>query len=234
MISYILMKIIFVIISGADEVICADRAVLYKSMYSSSRLYFEKMKKIYDLEYFYVEYKEKIENEVEIKNDIMYIKGKEIFTKIYDKTIKALNYINKNYTYDYLVRTNISSFWNIHNLYKMALGFPLHNCLTGVVVSNTFISGTGIIMSKDVCETLAVQPLNQTIQCDDVYISAVLKSKYRFHVMNETAMYFLISGEKDNVIPKNKENILYFRIKNSGTEDLRLFKLLLAEIYDLH
>lgn len=228
------MKILFLIISGADDVICADRAVLYKSMYSLSRLYYEKMKTIYDLEYFYVEYKEKMEKEVEIKNDIIYLKGKEIFTKIYDKTIKALNYINTNYTYDYLVRTNISSFWNIHNLYKTALEFPSQKCLTGVVVFNSFITGTGIIMSKDVCETLAAQPLNQTVQCEDVYISEVLNPIYKIQHMNQSAMHFLISGENNNVIPQNKEEILYYRIKNSGTEDIRLFKLLLAELYDLH
>ena len=116
----------------------------------------------------------------------------------------------------------------------MAFGFPSHKCLTGVMVSNTFITGTGIIMSKDVCETLAAQPLNQTIQYEDVYISEVLKPIYKIQHMNQNAMYFLISGEKHNVIPQNKEEILYYRIKNSGTEDIRLFKLLLSDIYDLH
>ena len=228
------MKIIFLILSGADDIVSADRVALYKSLYSLSRLYYEKMKKTYDFEYFYVEYKENLLNEVEEKDDFMYIKGKEEFKKIYDKTNKALNYINKKYAYDYLVRTNISSFWNIHNLYKMAATFPTEKCLTGVYICNHFITGTGIIMSNDVCMTLAAQPLNPNIQCDDVFISETLKKIYKIHDLDEKLMCYLVSGE-NNSIPANIDDILYFRIKNNPQteEDTRLFKILLSEIYKI-
>lgn len=225
------MKIIFLIISGADKIVCADRAAVYKSFYSLSRLYYEKMKKTYDFDYFYVEYKEMV-NEIEEEQEFLYIKGTEEFSKIYDKTIIALNYINNKYVYDYVVRTNLSSFWNIHNLFKMATQFPIEKCLTGVLIANNFISGTGIIMSRDVGRTLAMQKHTPKIS-DDVLISTQLKQFYKIHRIDETAMYYLISEDR-NVIPDNKEHILYFRIKNLAAQyDILLFNILLFDIYGI-
>ena len=46
-------------------------------------------------------------------------------------------------------------------------------------------------------------------------------------------MYYLIGDEK-NVIPENKNDILYFRIKNKNRQrDIELFKILLQDIYDI-
>lgn len=228
------MKIIFLIITGSDDnnIIYSSRAAQYKVLCDYYRLYYEKMKNTYDLEYFFNEYNENISDEVEEHGNFIYVKGKEKFENIHEKTIKSINYINKTYKYDYIVRTNASSLWNIPNLYRMALTFPTTKCLTGVLMFNHFISGTGIIMSYDVGKTLGEQPLIKNIP-DDVLITDQLKQFYEIHPIDEKSMYYLISNDQ-NTIPDNKDNILYFRIKNSDLQcDIKAIEVLLYDIYGI-
>ena len=171
-------------------------------------------------------------NEKEENGEFLYLRGKEVFTKTFEKTIKAVNYINQKYTYNYLL-TNICSFWNIHNLYKMAIDFTTEKCFTGVLTFNSFITGTGIIMSNDVCHTLAIlKPFETDIE--DVILSNILKTMYQILPINDNVMCRLTNDEK-NVIPEKKDQFLYFRIKNQDRQqDIKLFKMLLHDLYDIH
>lgn len=225
------MKYIFLILYGADDTVCKNDAPFYRQMHDLSMLYYEKMRCIYDIDYFYVMYQpDQVEDIVEADHHI-YLKGKEEFSKIYEKTVKAVQYLSATYSYDYIIRTNISSFWNIPTLFT--LSFPVTQCLSGILMNHWFISGTGIIMSHDICQLLVTAEPYICFYQDDVFISRKLLYYTPFHILPESMMYWL-TDDVHNVIPENKNDILYFRIKNQNRErDIELFTILLREMYDI-
>jgi hypothetical protein len=226
------MKIIFLILSGYDNEVCVADAKIYDSLRSLSRQYYKKMREQYHFKYYYLEYKEDIEEDVVEHEDYIYIKGTEHFSKIYEKTTKAISYINSKYEYQFVVRTNISSFWNIHQLFNMSVKLPIHGCFTGSYMFHSFISGTGIIMSKDVSTVLSNEKNNNNP--DDVEISWNLQKYFQILPIDETKIYYLIY-DNENLIPNDTSNILYFRIKNKDrTIDITLFKTLLDKIYNIY
>lgn len=225
------MQVIFLILSGADNKICVDNLDIYKELTKLSCLYYEKMKQKYDFKYFFYEYNNDITEDIIEQDNFLYIKGIEEFHKIYEKTIKAIDYINKKYNYDYLIRTNISSFWNIDNMFTLSNQLPKMGCLSGFYIFDSFISGTGIIMSKDVCNILIREQIEYN-KPDDIMISENLKKHFKISPLQNDKIYFLINNEIN--IPDNTDDILYFRIKNNDrTIDIQLFKLLLKRIYDI-
>jgi hypothetical protein len=108
---------------------------------------------------------------------------------------------------------------------------PLNKCLTGYLMFNSFISGTGIIISCDVCQFLCSQ--TYIGGSDDCVITHQIQNYCGVTPINDFKMGWLIDDK--NNIPDNIDDILYFRIRNSGyrTNDIICFKLLLNKIYYL-
>jgi hypothetical protein len=196
-----------------------------------------KMMTTYSLKYFFVELKNNINNDIELINDIIYVKGEESITPgMLIKTHSAMRYINNNYEYDFIVRSNLSSFWNIPHLYEILEPFLNNNIATGYVNTfrqPSFISGTGIILSKDVCIKL-VEYINFYNDYEDVLISSFILQFTNIYSLPNNKLQFLIDG-KNNIIPSDVSNILYFRIKSDGDRehDKITFKLLAKKIYDI-
>jgi hypothetical protein len=76
-------------------------------------------------------------------------------------TLSALEYVRLNFEYDFIVRTNVSSYWNVRNLITVLDGMPKNDLFMGVVgtanVENDeldFISGAGMIMSRNIVEKI--------------------------------------------------------------------------------
>ena len=57
-------------------------------------------------------------NETYLNNSTIYVNSKDDLYHTYEKTIKCLEYINDNIKYDYIFRTNTSTFINIKILYE--------------------------------------------------------------------------------------------------------------------
>lgn len=135
-----------------------------------------------------------------------------------------------------MIRTNLSSFWNIPHLCNDILPtLNRTNVATGIGVWNQFISGTGVIVSNDVCKRICQQELSG--DQDDVVLSRVLSTITTLQFLPESKMYYLIHGA-NNVIPDDVSSILYFRVKSSINPDERhydetAFRYLLKKIYDI-
>lgn len=227
-------KIIFLIISSNNEPVYSEMKNLLPKFYN---LYLDKIK------YFFIENINLDKNIIE-ENNYLYINGSESFIPgIYEKSLKAIEYINKNYDYDYVIRTNLSTFWNMENLFNLLDNKPKINFAGGYSFQG-FISGTGIIMSKDVAEYIYLNPISSYIG-DDVLISQSIQSKgIELYDINEYKWGFLIP--KNDNLPDNcryldiNENdfsdILNFRIKNSDrlSIDVYYFKVLLKKIYNIN
>lgn len=218
---------IFLIISSSD-------LPQYLQMKELSNLYYSLFND--KIKHFYIELKDDLEVDIIEEGNHIYMKGNDsLIPGILIKTKKALDYINSKYSYDYVIRTNLSSFWILNNLFK--INFQNDNLCCGYLPFNTFISGTGIIMSNDVSKRIAPLINVNTKHQDDVYISQVLnQSSYSIQNIENTGYKIKILVDGDNVIPDNTNDILYYRIKNISDRniDIELFKKLMFKIYSIN
>ena len=219
---------IFLIISSSD-------VPQYLQMKELSQLYYNLFND--KIKHFYIEFKKDLEDDIIEQGNHIYMKGEDSFIPgILIKTKKALEYINNNYNYDYVIRTNLSSFWDLNNLLIFKNYLPREKLCCGHLPFKTFISGTGIIMSIDVSKKIT--PLiNTTISYnDDIYITNLL-SKCKYKIQNIEDAGFKITYlvyDNNNKIPDNTNNNLYYRIKNGDRNiDIDMFKQLLLKIYSI-
>lgn len=214
-------------------IISSDNIPQYLQMKEISQKYYKLFSD--NIKYFYIELKPNLTEEIIENGNHIYIKGTEsLIPGILYKTQKALSYINHKYEFKYVIRTNLSSFWNLYNLLDLQTKLPV-SFFGGSIAFNRFISGTGIIMSNNISKQITpLIDVNSSFH-DDVYISNLLQSQ-RIHMIDienyNYKMEFLIY-DNENKIPENTTNILYYRIKNSDRNiDIKLFYDLLNKIYN--
>lgn len=74
------------------------------------------MNKFPEIKCYFIEYRNQ-EQDIIKKGNYLYLKGEEkIIPNLFYKTIKSIEYINKNYDYDFLLRTNLSTKFNLKKL----------------------------------------------------------------------------------------------------------------------
>ena len=177
------------------------------------------------------------------ENNFLYVKGVEsVIPGMYQKTMKSIEYVSNHYTYDYIVRTNLSTFWNIPNLFKLCDTFPKTNFAGGYHVQ-CFISGTGIIMSPDVAKILYKTHYIPTTH-EDVAISEVFRfyniplyniTEYKWGFLVPPSDILSSNCRYLSVDDSNLDDILSFRIKNSDRNlDVIYFKILLIRLYQIY
>ena len=215
-------------------IISSDNLDVYKTMKQISQQYLTLFND--KIKFFYLECQNQQCDVYEI-DDTLYFNGEEaLIPTIYNKTIKGLEYINQ-FEYDFVMRTNLSSFLNVYNILNFINLLPKNNFAGGYLCFNAFISGTGIFMSKDVA-TILINNINDTHIHDDVLISRILQynnikltdmDAYNYNIV------YLINDTFDENIKIN-DNILYYRIRNDANRnvDLLYFNLLLKKIYILN
>lgn len=76
------------------------------------------------------------------------------------KTIRAMEFIDANYSYDYFIRSNLSTFWDFEGLLATLKALPKEWCLAGSrlgYIPPPFIVGTGMIVTKNMVKELINQ-----------------------------------------------------------------------------
>ena len=175
---------------------------LYDEMLEIQKTYIHKHKNINT---YFVTFNEEQMERVVIKDNIIYIKGRESYINILLKTLEALEYINTHFKnkYDFVVRSNISTIINLDNLYKYLLSCPDTNLYTGGTVESLqwllqpyeisekkqenrndyyglkYIQGTGIIMSNDVVNKIL--KIKENIEydiVDDVKLGITIRDNF--------------------------------------------------------
>ena len=222
-------KLIVLILSSHDHEV-------YQQMKEISEKYHNKY--LDKIKYFYIEYNDTIDTDVKEDGNHIYVKGQEsghVGPGMYMKTVKALEYVTKTYSYEFIMRTNLSSFLHLENIMKYIDMLPKNNFAGGFPCSN-FISGTGIFVSRDVANIL-VQDVRFLLQSEyeDVNISNILRdNNIELSDLSNYCVVFLINNQYDESI-SIPENLLYYRIKNEADRniDVMYFKLLLNKIYDI-
>lgn len=217
-------------------IISSDDVAQYSKMKEISNKYHQLFRE--QIKHFYIELKPTLENDIIEEGHHLYIKGNEsIHPGILNKTKKALEYINGKYNYKYVVRTNLSSFWDLPQLLLLEKKLPKTNIAIGHLPFNTFISGTSIIISSDVARNITPLLEYNIMQYDDVYISTIIHRMYPIADISDYGYNTFYRIDNDVTVPFDMSNnhftILFYRIKNQDRDiDIALFRFLLKHIYD--
>ncbi len=83
-----------------------------------------------------------------LDGDTIWSRGREATERTFDKTVAAFRFLF-SMSYDYTIRTNLSSVWNFDRLIAFCKTLPRQNVFCGVL-GNPGISGAGMILSPDV------------------------------------------------------------------------------------
>lgn len=97
-------------------------------------------------------------------SDIVFDNIREGLT--FHKTFHAMKYIDKHFSYEYFVRTNISTFWDFKNLKKHLDILPKSGCYSGdgpfsireLNHSCLYLSGSDTIVTKEMITSLVSNP----------------------------------------------------------------------------
>lgn len=90
---------------------------------------------------------------ISISGDTILVRGNEcIRPGIIYKTRVAMEYLLNYESFDYLLRSNLSSFFNAESLLKFLKDKPRTNAMFGQLVFERFLSGSGYIMTADVIQ----------------------------------------------------------------------------------
>lgn len=226
------MKIIILIISS--------QATHYDQMKEIWKKY---MNKHANIKCYFIEF----DNDIDVNtvldemNNTIYVKGNESYIPgILDKTIKSIQHIVlSNVEFDYILRTNLSTFVVLDKLYNYLLNNPIdYGGPLGIISNFTqykkyldeidetnrfFPSGTGILMSK-----IAVNKLLENIPdytfIDDLSIGLVLSRYFKFNILERQDYINKIKNKKIIV----RDNLFLYRCKykNNLSNILILNKLL--------
>jgi len=163
------------------------------------------------------------------------------------KTLDAFDYCLQHFTFDHILRTNISSFFVFPLLKERVLStLPRIGCYAGFRINNhyntDFISGTGIYISADVAQTLIQnRELYRTHLPDDVAIGYFLTRTGTVSITS-TQPFFSFTSDTDTDHDTEKIanaiscNAVHFRIKNQHNRlhfDSHYLRLLLRTYYSI-
>ncbi len=154
--------------------------------------------------------------------------------RITDKTLKALQYCYENLECDYILRTNLSSFYHLPKLQTFLQDQPRTNYYAGHVNHMPdddrhgelfhYISGAGIVLSKDLVPHILCckGPIEQYL--DDVWIGVALRSRARQPIVRcdfenvEDCNAEAIWAIQSRIALAHAQGTFHFRIKNKGTQ----------------
>ena len=207
----------------------------YNEMQSLWRIYMNKHPNITS---FFIKYKEDLIEDVMINEDVIFIKGKEtVIPGCLDKTIRSIEFLLKNMEFDFILRTNMSSVFDLHKFY----GLLNENIAYSGVVNyynnnqNKYVSGAGILFNKKTCIELidSKMSLNYNI-VDDVAIGELLTKKESIIITPLTRCEaFNYKANLELITQDIIQEYYHFRCKSDGKHNttIEIMKRVIGIIY---
>jgi len=206
-------------------IIDSDDMQIYSHFRNTIKKYVHTSKDILTL---FIRFDNNMDCDVKLDNDTLYIPG------VMKKTIGAFKYCLDNYSFDFILRTNLSSFYNYKILEEKVALLEKNGVVFGVetwAYNIKFPSGAGATMSRDVIELCANYNYKYA-HCypDDVCLGEVLM-KYNLPIV-KTERYDYDSTD----IPYDSEMVKkyhHFRVKTNDrmNYDSKIFDSLYRDIY---
>lgn len=169
------------------------------------------------------------------------------------KVLEAFKIIEERFTYDYLIRTNLSTFWDFEKLHKHLDVLPKQNCYSGdgplpdYNKYGYYLSGVDTIVTPEMITSINNNNDDVDIRrnCEDqamgLYFNGVLNAP-----MLPTRICFFEDitcvNETDKICNRINDAVkndkTHYRVKNQGHNreslDKSVYKELLNKIYDIH
>jgi len=216
----------------------------YDKMYELTRKYYSKFSNVKTI---YYRFNETIVGEYELQDDILHIKGKETYIPgILDKTIKAFQYIDNNYSFDYIIRSNISTIVDFNLLTEYLQDTPiqygggLKNTISGDknhpdLENLIFASGTSIILSKVTLNDLLKKKQHiRNDLIDDVSIGVLMRDHLQHveqHYIPENRFIFISdeNGDRSKILDiiKEKSYIFYRNRQPNRNTDVKQMEIII-------
>ena len=218
------------------------------------------MNKHKNIDCYFLELKEDLDDNLIKKGNHIYVKGKETFRPgILNKTMIAMNSMKNDY--DYFIRTNISTMWNLNKLYSFLMELPKNNVHysnsiwpEGMESISDYGPGQNIIISKDIAKKICDmyqkykdKPYDQWpkykercgTSADDTIIGYMVEhaadvDMYGYEWVEDNKYFIQGFGddEKNWGITLDKHPDAYgFRVKNVKFKEL--YKFILKKIYNI-
>ena len=228
--------IVYVITSQGD---------VYKDLEDMWRKYMDLNARI---KCFFIRGDPNLEQEWQISSD-----GKTIYCRcqenlvpgIIEKSMISLNYLKTDDTYDYVIRTNISSFWIWDRLLDYLQVAPRHKFYAGRGTEPDFhkhMQGTNIILSRDLAHLLYEnrEIVTKLPYPDDVIYWVYLVDRLGIQPVNDYGIceyidYIFPSPERIKYEVVDNKEIHQVRVKTNDRKvtDLYIHKKLIKYIYGI-
>jgi hypothetical protein len=140
------MKVLMLVISSQTQPVYRHHKAIWETY----------MKSHPDIECYFIEFNPSILSPL-LTSNTLFLRGRETYQGILDKTFRALDYFTRRKHYDYVIRTNLSSVWIFPKLMRFLETAPRTGLYGGSIGNNQpwpYISGAGITFSWDIVQTL--------------------------------------------------------------------------------
>ena len=191
-------------------------------------------------------------------NDIVYddIIEHNRFTTI-QKSLIAMKYISCNYTYDYLIKTNLSTFWNLNLVDNLLDKCPKEKCYAGghdlspfmitepiykTIYTNLY-SGVCTILTPDIVELFFknLSKFSFTLPDDislGLFMTDIDCNTYTINDRLYLEDYSILDKHiiEEEINKGIQNNYVYYRVKNVNNRehtDLMIYNYLLKTIYNI-
>lgn len=215
-------------------IISSNTLPIYKYNKEIWRLY---MNNFPNIDSYFIEYNSELELESDIlEKDTLYFKGIESFENIIHKTLKSIDFFINQITkkYDFIIRSNLSTVCDFHMLQKYLLELPIKNNiyaghfgpyynLETYYFWFNFVGGTGIIMSRDICEML-LESSNRILaenfkNMDDIDIGFVMYHNNIPLIGIPHLCIDSLDNLNNSVSIICERKFIFYRVKNHGNRE---------------
>lgn len=231
------MKWLYLFVFSSLSLMAKETKILVLAIASDDKPYYEELQKVwrsymnYDLEHveaYFIKADPNLTSAYKIENNTIWIKGEETYIPgLGDKTVLAMEaMMPRMKEFDFVVRTNLSSFYVFPRLLEFVKTLPktrcYHACENKIIQSDgkpyiPFGSGAGLIFSPDMAELMVKnkQELLGSTLVDDVLFGWFFHNK-KIPLIVATRMDILDMPTWltwKNYVPNNQ---YHFRLKNNS------------------
>ena len=190
-------------------------------------------------------------HEYDPDSDIVFNDVKESYPVLIEKTIRAMKLIDSRVTYDFFIRTNLSTFWDFNKLHLHLNELPRQNCYSGdgplpyYNSNGYYLSGTDTIVTPEMIKSITHnQHLVEFSITEDCamgkYFNGILKAPMlpnRICFFEDITSIHEDEKIKDRVTRSMENNIDHYRVKtlhpNREEIDINIYENLLQLIYNI-
>ena len=190
--------------------------------------------------------------DIDNDSDLIFENVHESYPVLIEKTIEAMKIIDENISYDYFIRTNLSTFWDFQKLHLHLNDLPKTNCysgdgpLPGYTPDGYYLSGTDTIVSKEMINEI----INNTDKVDYNTIEDQAMGKFfngvlgapmlpnRICFFEDITSIDEIDKINDRITNAIINNVDHYRVKTQSNNrdeiDMFIYKQLLLRIYNIN